>query len=79
MAESPFEIHYSPGKELILKVKSPMVSELIPEDVRQHYWKARKEMMMALRGILDKAIEKVDEKSKPKASRKKKKTKIDIE
>ena len=79
MSDSPFEIHYSPGDELVIKVKSPIVSEFLPEEVRQHFWTARKEMLMSLRGMLDKAIEKVEEKAEAKSPKSRKKTKIEIE
>jgi hypothetical protein len=77
MAENPFEMHYKPGEELVLKFKSVAVEELVPKELRSHLLAARKETLLAIRTIIDKAIEHTEAKAtSPKA---KKKSKVEVE
>ena len=71
MSDSIFEVQYHPGEEVVLRFKSPEFKGL-PEPTRQHLLTARKEMLLALRSMLDKAIEKTEERAKPKGGKKKK-------
>ena len=75
MAERMFEVEYHPGEEVVLRFK---VSGLpfVPEATKGHFRMARKEMLLALRSLLDKTIEQAEEAEKPKA---KKRTKIEVQ
>ena len=55
--------------------KAPRLS-VMPEATRGHFRTAHKEMLLALRSLLDKAIERTEEAEKTKA---KKRTKIEVE
>lgn len=73
MSDTIFEIEHRPGEALILRIKSPKL-KLIPEPARKHLKTARKEMMLALRSMMDTAIGEQEEKEKPKG-----KTKISVQ
>lgn len=75
MSEKILEIEHHPGEEVVLRFKTPSLS-LMPEETRNHFRTARKEMLLALRSLLDKAIERVEEVEKTKA---KKRTKIEVQ
>jgi len=75
MAEKVFEIEYHPGEELVLRFKEPILT-IVPEASRGHFRTAHKEMLLALRSLLDKAIERAEEAEKTKA---KERTKIEVE
>lgn len=75
MSEKILEIEHHPGEEVVLRFKTPMFS-IMPEETRSHFRTARKEMLLALRSLLDKAIERVEETEKTKA---KKRTKIEVQ
>ena len=75
MSDSIFEVQYHPKEEIVLRFKSPGFHGL-PEPTRQHLLSARKEMLLALRSMIDGAIEKTEERAKPKG---KKRTKIDVQ
>ncbi|MDI6815169.1 MAG: hypothetical protein QMC90_03735 [Dehalococcoidales bacterium] len=74
MAEKVFEVEYHPGEEIILRFKVPKLP-VVPEAARSHFRTAHKEMLLALRSLLDKAIERVEEAEKTRA---KKRTKIEV-
>lgn len=75
MAEKVFEIEYHPGGEIVLHFKAPALS-IMPEAAKGHFRTAHKEMLLALRSLLDKAIERVEEAEKTQA---KERTKIEVE
>jgi len=75
MAEKVFEIEYRPGEEVVLHFKAPILS-VMPEATRGHFRTAHKEMLLALRSLLDKAIERDEEAEKTQA---KERTKIEVE
>ncbi len=75
MSEKILEIEHHPGEEVVLRFKTPSLS-LMPEETRSHFRAARKEMLLALRSLLDKAIERVEEVEKTKA---KKRTKVEVQ
>ena len=75
MAEKVFEIEYQPGEEVVLHFKAPILS-FMPEATRGHFRTAHKEMLLALRSLLDKAIERAEEAEKTQA---KERTKIEVE
>ena len=75
MAERIFEIEHHPGEEVILRFKAPGLS-LMPEATRSHFRTAHKEMLLALRSLLDEAIERAEKAEKAKT---KKRTKIEVQ
>ena len=75
MADRVFEVEYHPGEEVVLRFKAPTLS-VMPEATRGHFRTAGKEMLLALRSLLDKAIERAEEAEKTEA---KKRTKIEVE
>ena len=62
------------GEEVILRFKRPSLSHL-PEDTRSHLRIARKETLLAIRSLLDEAIEQTEKAEKGKQ---KKRTKIEV-
>ncbi len=79
MSDSLFELQYFPGEELVFRIKSPDMKKMVPEDIREHFWTARKEMLLAIRGLIDTAVAKAEECAKPKAAKGSKKTKVEVE
>ncbi len=75
MGERIFEIEYHPGEEIVLRFKVSGLS-IMPEATRSHFRTAHKEILLALRSLLDKAIERTEEAEKTKA---KKRTKIEVQ
>ena len=73
MRERVFEVEYHPGEEVVLHFKAPSLS-VMPEATRGHFRAARKEMLLALRSLLDKAIERAEE-----AEKSKERTKIEVQ
>jgi len=75
MSDSIFEVEYHPEGEVVLRFKSPKLQGL-PDSTKQHLSIARKEMLLALRSMLDKAIERAE---KPAEPGRKKRTKIEVQ
>jgi hypothetical protein len=75
MAEKVFEIEYRPGEEVVLRFKAPILS-VMPEATKGHFRTAHKEALLALRSLIDKAIERAEEAEKTQA---KERTKIEVE
>lgn len=75
MSDSIFEVEHRPGEEVVLRFKSPKFKGL-PDSTRQHLLAARKEMLLALRSMLDKAIERTEESREAKG---RKRTKIEVQ
>ncbi len=73
MTDRVFEIEHRPGEELVLRFKLARLS-ILPDEARGHFRMARKEMLLALRSLLDKAIEQTE-----KAERAKERTKIEVQ
>jgi len=74
MSDSIFEVEHRPGGEIVLRFKSPKFRGL-PDSTRQHLLTATGEMLLALRSLLDSAIERTEETQKAK---RKKRTKIEV-
>jgi len=74
MSDTIFEVEHRPGEEIVLRFKSPKFRGL-PDSTRQHLLAARKEMLLALRSMLDRAIERTEE---SKEAKRKKRTKIEV-
>jgi len=75
MAEKVFEVEYQPGEEIVLRFKAPLLS-VVPEATRGHLRTVHKEALLALRSLLDKAIERAEKAEKTKT---KKRTKIEVQ
>jgi len=75
MSDTIFEVEHRPGEEVVLRFKLPKFLGL-PDATRQHLLVARKEMLLALRDMLDRAIERTERSGK---APKKKKTKIEVQ
>jgi len=75
MSNSIFEVEHRPNEELVLRFKAPGFWGL-SDSTRKHMLTAQREMLLALRSVLDKAIEKTEEVEKTK---KRKKTKIEVQ
>ncbi len=52
-----------------LRAKYKELRPFLPEEFRQHSKAARREMLLAMRSLLDAAIERTEEKPKKKASK----------
>jgi len=70
-----FEVEHHPGEEIVLHFRSPKFRGL-PDTTKQHLATAQKEILLALRDILDRVIER---KGKSGAAPKRKRTKIKVE
>ena len=70
MSDSVFEVEYHPGEEVVLRFKSPRFRGL-PDSTKQHLLVARKEMLLALRSMLDRAIERMEEPGRNKGEKEK--------
>ena len=75
MSDSIFELEHHPGGEVVLRFKSPKFWGM-PDATRQHLLSAKKEVLLALRSMLDQAIEGAEE---TKAAKGRKKTKIEVQ
>ena len=75
MAERIFEVEYQPGEEVTLRFKVPELSR-VSGATRGHFRGAHKEMLLALRSLLDGAIERA-EKAEKKGTRKR--TKVEVQ
>ncbi len=58
MSGSIFEVEYHPGEEVVRRFKSPRLRGF-PDSTKQHLLVARKEVLLALRSMLDRAIDAV--------------------
>ena len=75
MSDTIFSVEHRPGEELVLRFKPPEFQGL-PDSTKQHLLVARKEVLLALRGMLDSAIEKTE---KSQEAKRRKKTKIEVQ
>jgi len=75
MGERIFEVEHESGEEFVLRFRPHRIGWL-PEETRSHLFGARREMLLALRSLIDRAIERVDEKEKAEG---KGRSKIEIE
>jgi len=73
MGERILEVEHEPGEELVVRFRPPKFGA-VSGPARQHLLAAHKEMLLALRSLLDVAIEYADE-----AGKKKGKTRAKIE
>ena len=71
MSDSVFEVEYHPGEEVVLRFKLPRLRGL-PDSTKQHLLVARKEVLLALRSMLDRAIERMEESGETEGKRRSK-------
>ncbi len=75
MAKGTIEWEHNPEEGLVLRIK-PGLGALFSGETRKHVIAARKEMLMALRSIIDVAVTRMEEKEKKTEKRR---TKIDVD
>jgi len=68
MAEKLFECEWTSEGEIILRIKKPGLRLLTPE-VHGHMLGARREMLGALRSLIDAALERMEAKETPRTRR----------
>lgn len=61
MGEKVFECEWTAGEEIVFRIRRPGLEMLSPE-VRGHLLSARKEMLMAVRNLIDAALAGIQEK-----------------
>jgi hypothetical protein len=69
-----FEISFQPGEEVVIRLRAPDLKMMKGETV-QHLIGAKKEMLLALRSLLDEAINKAEAAAAPPPE----KTRIKVE
>jgi hypothetical protein len=75
MLSGSIEWEHHPEEGLILRLKPPL-DKVVPDETRGHIRAARKEMLLALRSLVDAAIVREEEVEK---KAKKGRTKIEVE
>jgi hypothetical protein len=75
MGDSFFEVEHRPNGEVVIRFKSPNFPKMSSE-TKQRLMTTKKDVLVAIRKMVDKAIEKTEEQAKPKG--KKAKTKIEV-
>ena len=65
MSDSMFEISFQPGEEVVIRLRAPDL-KMMKGDTAQHLIGAKKEMLLALRSLLDEAIAKTESHVAPK-------------
>ena len=75
MSDTIFAVEHRPGEEVVLRFKTPKFQGL-PDSTKQHLRAAQEEILLALRGMLDGAIERTE---KSREAGKSKKTKIEVQ
>jgi hypothetical protein len=63
MPKGSIEWDFDPDDGLVLHIR-PMFRKLVSEDVRGHVKASRKEMLLALRGLIDATVLKMEQKEK---------------
>jgi hypothetical protein len=63
MAKGSIEWEHTPEDGLVLRIK-PALGELFTGETRKHALAARKEMLLVFRGLIDIAVNKMEEKEK---------------
>jgi hypothetical protein len=75
MLSGSIEWEHRPDEGLILRFKPPL-GKIMPDETRGHVRAARKEMLLALRSLVDAAIVREEEANKKAGKRR---TKIEVE
>ena len=68
MAEKFFECEYSPEEGLCLRIRKPAFRAFAPE-ARGHMLEARRETLLALRSVVDAALECLEKKEDTRSRR----------
>jgi hypothetical protein len=74
MSERIFEVEHEPGEEFVLRFR-PHRLRWLPEETRSHIYISRKESLLALRSLIDRAIEQIEEREKTRGEGR---TKVEI-
>jgi hypothetical protein len=62
----------SSTREIRITLPDELFNLLMPEETRAHLWRARKEVLLALRSLIDARIEMIEKKeARPAATKKK--------
>ena len=77
MSDRIFEIEHHPDGVIVLRFKSPTLTGLLAEPTKKHVLAAQREMLLALRSMVDTAIEGAEQVERKTTN--KKKTKIDVQ
>ena len=75
MKDSIFEVEYRPGEEVVLRFKSARLRGL-PDSTRRHLLAGGREALLALRTMLDSAIERAE---KAEKTPRRKRTKVKVQ
>ena len=75
MGEHIFTVERKPGEEIVFRFRPGGLPRL-PQETRRHVYEAKKETLLALRSLIDRAVARVEEKEKAGGQGR---TKIDIE
>ena len=75
MLSGSIEWEHHLGEQFVLRFKPPLF-KIVPDEARRHARLARKEVLLAVRSMLDAAIERVEEAEKKVEKRL---TKIEVE
>ena len=75
MGDSFFEVEHRPNGEVVIRFKSPNFPKMSSQ-TRQRLLTTKKEVLVAIRKMVDKAIEKTEAQAKPKG--KKAKTRVEV-
>jgi len=83
MSEKVLEVEHKPGEEWVVRF-NPCGLQWLPEETKRHIYGARKEMLLALRSVVDHAIQRIDESEKSEGrsrtkGRRGSRTKIEVE
>jgi hypothetical protein len=72
MTRGVIEWEHRPGDEFVLRFKPP-ISKIVPDEARGHIRAARKEMLLAVKSLIDATIARLEEEKKGSP------TKIEVE
>ncbi len=71
-----FEIERHPDGVIVLRFKTLMLTGLLAEPTKQHVLAAKRELLLAVRSMLDTAVEGVEEVERKTTSKKKTRIKV---
>jgi hypothetical protein len=74
MSDSMFEMSFQPGEEIVIRFRPPNL-KMMKGETAMHILGAKKEMLMALRSLVDEAITKTEAATAPEVE----KTRIKVE
>ena len=63
MPKGSFEWEFDPEDGLVLRIR-PMFRKLVSDETRAHVKASRKEMLLALRSLIDATVQKLEQKEK---------------